>query len=80
MVGILTVAHFLSFADLYVLGLMIEPIREDLELSDTQIGLFLGPTFAIFYAMMGLLFGFIADKKRRTWIVAVRKYASSNQL
>ena len=70
MVGILTVAHFLSFADLYVLGLMIEPIREDLELSDTQIGLFLGPTFAIFYAMMGLLFGYIADKKRRTWIVA----------
>ena len=70
MVGILTVAYILSFADLYVLGLLIEPIKDDLGLSDSQIGLLLGPTFAIFYAMMGLLLGYIADKKRRTWIVA----------
>ena len=70
MVGILTVAYILSFADLYVLGLLIEPIKDDLGLSDSQIGLLLGPTFAIIYATMGLLFGYLADKKRRTWIVA----------
>ncbi|MEM9209268.1 MAG: MFS transporter [Pseudomonadota bacterium] len=70
MVGILTVAYILSFVDRYVLGLLIEPIKEDLGLSDTQIGLLLGPAFAIFYATMGLPLGYLADKKRRTWIVA----------
>ena len=71
MVGILTVAYILSFVvDRYVLGLLIEPIKEDLGLTDTQIGLLLGPAFAIFYATMGLPLGYLADRKRRTWIVA----------
>jgi len=70
MVGILTIAYIFSFVDRYVLGLLIEPIKEDLGLTDTQIGLLLGPAFAIFYATMGLPLGYLADKKRRTWIVA----------
>ena len=70
MVGILTIAYILSFVDRYVLGLLIEPIKEDLGLTDTQIGLLLGPAFAIFYATMGLPLGYLADRKRRTWIVA----------
>ena len=70
MVGILTIAYILSFVDRYVLGLLIEPIKEDLGLTDTQIGMLLGPAFAIFYATMGLPLGYLADKKRRTWIVA----------
>ncbi len=69
MVGLLTVAYVLSFVDRYILGLLVEPIKADLGLSDTQIGLLLGPAFAIFYATMGLPFGYLADKKRRTWIV-----------
>lgn len=69
MVGLLTIAYVFSFVDRYVLGLLIEPIKADLELSDTQIGLLLGPAFAIFYATMGLPLGWLADKKRRTWIV-----------
>ena len=53
-----------------MLGLLIEPIKADLDLTDTQIGLLLGPAFAIFYATMGLPLGYLADRKRRTWIVA----------
>lgn len=70
MVVILTIAYVLSFVDRYILGLLIEPIKADLGLSDTQIGLLLGPAFAIFYATMGLPLGYLADRKRRTWIVA----------
>lgn len=70
MVAILTVAYILSFVDRYVLGLLIEPIKADLELSDTQIGILLGPAFAIFYATMGLPLGYAADRMRRKWIVA----------
>ncbi len=69
MVVLLTIAYVFSFVDRYVLGLLIEPIKADLQLTDTQIGLLLGPAFAIFYATMGLPLGWLADKKRRTWIV-----------
>lgn len=69
MVGLLTVAYILSFVDRYILGLLVEPIKADLGFSDFQISLLLGPAFAIFYATMGLPFGYLADKKRRTWIV-----------
>ena len=70
MVIMLTVAYVFSFVDRYVLGLLIEPIKADLQLTDKQIGYLLGPAFAIFYATMGLPLGWLADKKRRTWIVA----------
>ena len=70
MVVVLTIAYILSFVDRYILGLLIEPIKADLELTDTQIGWLLGFAFAIFYATMGLPLGYLADRKRRTWLVA----------
>ena len=69
--GLLTIAYVFSFIDRYVLGLLIEPIKADLGLTDTQIGLLLGPAFAIFYATMGLPLGWLADRKSRVKIVAV---------
>ena len=71
MVVILTIAYILSFVDRYVLGLLIEPIKADLDLTDTQIGYLLGFAFALFYATMGLPLGYLADRKKRTVIVAV---------
>lgn len=70
MVIMLTLIYILSFIDRYILGLLVEPIKADFDLSDTQIGLLLGPAFAIFYAVMALPLGWLADRKRRTWIVA----------
>ncbi len=70
MVVLLTIAYVFSFVDRYILGLLIEPIKADLGFSDTQIGLLLGPAFAIFYATIGLPLGWLADRKRRTWIIA----------
>lgn len=70
MVIILTLSYILSFVDRYILGLLLEPIKADLDLSDTQMGLLLGPAFAIFYAVMALPLGWLADRKRRVWIVA----------
>lgn len=70
LVAMLTIAYVLSFIDRYILGLLIEPIKADLALTDEQIGWVLGPAFAIFYATMGLPLGWLVDRKRRTWIVA----------
>lgn len=70
MVVLLTVAYVFSFVDRYILGLLVEPIKADLELSDFQIGLLLGPAFAVFYVTMGLPLGWLADRGRRPWIVS----------
>lgn len=70
-VFLLTLAYIFSFVDRYILGLLIEPIKADLGLSDAQIGLLLGFAFAIFYATMGLPLGWLADRWRRTWIVGI---------
>ena len=42
MVSLMMVAYIFSFVDRYILGLLIEPIKADLNLTDTQIGLLLG--------------------------------------
>ena len=70
MVVMLMIAYILSFVDRYVLGLMVEPIKADLGLSDTQMGWLLGLSFAIFYTSMGIPLGYLADRKRRTWLIA----------
>ncbi len=69
-VVLLTVAYILSFVDRYVLGLLVEPIKADLGLTDTQIGILIGPAFGVFYATMGLPLGLLADRSRRTWLLA----------
>ncbi|MGQ5701926.1 MFS transporter [Sandaracinobacteroides sp. A072] len=70
LVVMLTIAYIFSFVDRYILGLLIEPVKADLGLTDEQIGWIIGPAFAIFYATMGLPLGWLVDRARRTWIVA----------
>ena len=71
MVLLMTMAYMFSFIDRYILGLLIDPIKADLGLSDTQMGLLLGPAFAIFYATMGLPLGYLADRVKRVSIVSI---------
>ena len=71
MVSLMMVAYIFSFIDRYILGLLIEPIKADLNLTDTEIGLLLGPAFAIFYATMGLPLGYMADRLKRISIVSI---------
>lgn len=70
MVVVLTIAYILSFVDRYILGLLVEPIKADLGITDSQMGWLLGFAFLFFYATMGLPLGYLADRKRRTWLVA----------
>lgn len=71
MVGLCTLAYICSFIDRYILGILVQPIKAEFGLSDTQMGLLLGPAFAIFYATMGLPMGWITDRVRRTWMLGV---------
>lgn len=67
----LTVAYVFSYADRKIIELLIEPIKADLNLTDEQIGLILGPAFSVVYATSGLFIGWLVDRARRTWLVAI---------
>ena len=71
MVGVLVLAFIFSIADRIIISLLVDPIKADLDLSDSDMGLMMGPAFALFYALMGLPIGRAVDKKSRTIIVSI---------
>ncbi|MGH8237396.1 MAG: MFS transporter, partial [Steroidobacteraceae bacterium] len=70
-VAVLTFTYIISFVDRTILGLLIEPIKVELSLNDTQIGLVQGMAFGLFYAVMGLPLGWLADRTSRRGLIAV---------
>jgi MFS family permease len=68
--SVLMVAYTFSFLDRQILNLMIGPIEHDLRISDSQFALLTGGAFGIFYTLMGLPLGWMADRFNRKWIVA----------
>lgn len=70
-VFVLMVMYIISFIDRQVISLFVEPLKRDLLLSDTQISLLQGLSFAIFYTVLGIPIGRIADSvNRRNLIMA----------
>ena len=63
-VAILLLAYIFSFIDRTILALLVTPIKADLGLSDTAIGLLHGFAFAIFYTVMGIPIGRLADREK----------------
>ena len=57
--------YTLSFVDRLIVSLLVEPIKADLGLSDTQISLVHGFSFAVFYTLFGLIMGRLADVMNR---------------
>ncbi len=67
---VLTVLYMLSFVDRTILSLLVGPIKRDLGISDTRVGLLQGLSFALFYTLMGLPLGRLADTKSRRNLIA----------
>ncbi len=70
-VAVLTACYTLSFIDRQILGLLVGPIKKDLALSDTGIGLLQGLAFSVFYTFLGLPLGRIADTRNRRNLIGV---------
>lgn len=64
-VAILIATAILSYTDRQVLSLLVDPIRAELHISDTQISLLLGTAFAVVYGIAGIPLGFLADRTSR---------------
>ncbi len=67
--AVLMVAYTFSFLDRQILNLMIGPIERDLHISDAQFAILTGGAFGVFYTLMGLPLGWMADRYSRKWIV-----------
>lgn len=63
MLWILLVVYIFNFLDRQIVNILAEPIKADLGLSDTQLGLLAGPAFAVFYALLGIPIARYADRE-----------------
>ncbi len=70
-VTILTLAYIFSFIDRQILSLLVVPIRRDLAISDTQMSLLMGISFALFYTLFGLPLGRLADSSSRRNLITL---------
>ena len=70
-VGVLTLVYVFNFIDRQIISVLQEPMRADLDLSDTQLGLLQGLTFALFYVTVGIPLARWADVGVRRNVVAL---------
>jgi MFS family permease len=67
--GVLTLCYTFSYVDRQILAFLVGPLKHDMHISDTEIGLLQGLAFAMFYAFFGLPMGMLADRFSRRNIV-----------
>jgi MFS family permease len=67
---VLLFVYTMSFIDRQIMGILIQPIKEEFQVSDTAMGLLSGLTFALFYSVLAIPFGRYADRANRRNFVA----------
>ena len=69
--AVLTLVYTFNHVDRQILVILLEPIKSDLALTDTQLGLLSGLAFAAFYATLGIPIAMWADRGNRRSIIAM---------
>jgi MFS family permease len=69
-VAVFFVAYIFSFIDRMILSLLVEPMKRDLVLTDTQFSLLQGFAFAVLYTFAGLPLGRLLDRTKRVRVAA----------
>lgn len=68
--AVLLFVYTMSFIDRQIMGILIPPIKQEFQVSDTAMGLLSGLTFALFYSVLAIPFGRYADRANRRNVVA----------
>ncbi len=68
--ALLLLAYILNFLDRQILGILAQPIKADLKLSDTEFGAIGGLAFALLYSVLGIPLALIADRTSRSRVIA----------
>jgi predicted MFS family arabinose efflux permease len=69
--AMLVLVYTFNFIDRQIVGILAVPIKADLGLTDTQLGLMGGLAFALFYTLLGIPIAMLADRRSRTTIMTV---------
>ena len=69
--SVLTLVLLLAILDRQIITLLVDPIKTDLQISDTQLGLLMGFAFATFYILIGLPISRLTDVGNRRLIIAI---------
>ncbi|MEQ1888011.1 MAG: MFS transporter [Alphaproteobacteria bacterium] len=70
-IGVLTVVYVFNFVDRQILSILMQPIKEEMQLSDTALGFLSGISFALFYATLGIPIARLADRSSRVTIISI---------
>ena len=68
---VLLTVSTLNFSDRAVLAVLSQPIKEDLKLTDADLGMLQGLGFAILYSVLGVPLGWLAERINRKGLIAV---------
>ena len=68
--SVLLVIYTLNFLDRQIMSVLAEPIKHDLGLTDTELGLMTGLAFAVFYTFLGIPIARYAEHANRPFIIA----------
>jgi len=68
---LLVVVYTFSFVDRSIISILAIPIQQELGVTDFQMGLMRGLSFAILYSTLGVPVAWIADRYNRVWIVGI---------
>ena len=71
LVFLLFLAYLLSFLDRQIIALLVDPIKQDLGISDFQFALLHGLGFGVFFALFGIPIALAADRWRRTRVIGI---------
>jgi predicted MFS family arabinose efflux permease len=69
--SVLVVVYTFNFIDRQILSILMEPIKADLNLSDTALGMLTGFAFALFYATLGIPIARYADRNNRRNLISL---------
>ena len=67
--AMLLLVYTFNFVDRQILGILAGPIKAELALSDTRLGLLGGLAFAILYSTMAVPLALLADRTSRSWVI-----------
>lgn len=74
---VLLLINVVNYTDRQILSILMEPIKLELNLNDSQLGLLSGIAFALFYAVVGIPIARLADRVSRRNIIAASVVAWS---
>ena len=69
--GLLMFVYVMNFLDRQIIYILFPLIKKEMAFTDMQLALLGGTSFAIFYTLLGIPFGRLADKNSRTKLIAV---------